>query len=78
MKFPEFNDLYNPENITSFLHTTKGHIVLADNQAFQAYYNAKYPNGKPKLTSLEIWEKLPDGRLLRVTFFKATSIIATY
>ncbi len=61
------NDLHNPNNITGILLKNNDFIQADINQGFQEY---------PK--SIELWEKLTDGRLLRVRRWLEKSIIATY
>ena len=50
----QLTDLYNPNGITS-ISTKYGMIELAENQEFQ-----EYPG------SIELWQKLPDGRLIKI------------
>jgi hypothetical protein len=47
------SELHNPNNIIGFLHVNGNEYKLNNNQGFQEY---------PR--SLELWEKLPDGRLV--------------
>lgn len=50
------NDLHNPRKIESLFHLKKQHYIeKSENQGWQ-----EYPG------SVELWEVIPDGRLLRV------------
>lgn len=61
------NDLHNPYKITAILvYRTDDFIEAADNQGFQE------TPGK-----IELWQKMNDGRLLRVQAWRKTSV-ATY
>lgn len=52
----ELTDLHNPRHIDSLFHLARQHwIEKSENQGWQ-----EYPG------SVELWEKLPDGRLVRV------------
>lgn len=67
MKDLGIKDLYNPNRIKAIL-TTKNHYIEADeNQGFQ-----EYPG------SIELWQVMEDGRLLRVIRWLKKSICATY
>lgn len=65
MKYLELKDLFNPNKINGFIHKD-GYKVIAinENQGFQEY---------PK--SIELWEKLEDGRLLRIQRWLKKSIL---
>ena len=63
----KINDLYNPNGITSFLHTNGNIYEAGENQGFQ-----EYPG------SIELWEKLKDGRLMRVKRWLKKSVITYY
>jgi hypothetical protein len=60
-------DLYNPNNISAVLINNTGVVEAGKNQGFQEY---------PK--SVELWEKMEDGRLLRVKRWLSKSIICKY
>ena len=66
MKHLELLDLHNAENINAILTTREGFITAGYDQGFQIY---------PK--RIELWQKLPDRRLLKVKGW-TTSVIATY
>lgn len=60
MEYLNLTDLHNPNKIMGVWHSMKGVIMSTKNQSFQEY---------PK--TIELWEKLDDGRLLRVDrYFK--------
>jgi len=60
-------DLYNPDEITSFLHYKRDVIIEAgENQRFQVYPNC-----------IELWE-MYEGRLMRVQRWLSKSILCTY
>lgn len=60
------SDLRNPRGVRAIFHGKRGiWIERGDNQGFQEY---------PR--SWELWEKLEDGRLLRVMRWLKRSIIA--
>jgi hypothetical protein len=62
----QLSDLQNPKGITELFHLKNQHwIVKSDNQGFQ-----EMPG------SYELWEKLPDGRLLRVQRWLKKSVLA--
>ena len=67
MKNLKLTDLHNPENITGFLHTNGNYYEADKGQGFQ-----EYPG------SIELWEKLKDGRLLRVKRWLKKSVICYY
>lgn len=64
-------ELYNPEQITTILHRTRGKIELANNQQFQAFYR---PDNS--LMKVEIWEER-NGLIYRVIAFLGKSILMT-
>lgn len=62
------SDLHNPRKVTSILHSKAGYIVLnPKNQGFQ-----EWPG------SWELWQKMEDGRLMRVVRCLKKCVIATY
>ena len=63
----ELTDLYNPKEIKAVLLTNGNFVEATENQGWQEY---------PK--SIELWEKLEDGRLLRVKRWLSKSIVAFY
>ena len=63
----QLSDLHNPDKITSILTTNSGYITACKDQGFQLY---------PK--SVELWQKMEDGRLLRVRRWTSKTLIATY
>ena len=67
MEFLELKDLYNPDNIQAILTKNNDFISADEDQGFQ-----EYPG------SVELWQKLDDGRLLRVRRWLKKSIIAYY
>lgn len=68
MKFLELTNLHNPNGITGILHKNDGYVVIdSDDQGFQEL---------PK--SVELWQKMGDGRLLRVKRWLDKCIIARY
>jgi len=64
----KISDLHNPNKITAILHKD-GNLIAADSkdQGFQ-----EYPG------SWELWQKLDDGRLLRVQRWLKKSIVCIY
>ena len=60
-------ELHNPEKITGVLLKNGDFLTIGDNQGFQTY---------PK--SIELWERLKDGRLFRIQRWLNKSIICTY
>ena len=62
----ELVDLHNPNKITAFFHK-RGYWVEAE--TFQGFQ--EYPG------SLELWQMLPDGRLLRVQRWLKKSVVLT-
>jgi len=63
----ELTDLHNPKQIEAVLFTDGNLVETSENQGWQEY---------PK--SIELWEKLEDGRLLRVKRWLSKSIVAYY
>lgn len=63
----ELTDLHNPKEIKAVLLTNGNFVEVSENQGWQEY---------PK--SIELWEKLEDGRLLRVKRWLSKSIVAFY
>ena len=58
-------DLHNPKNIIELFHRRKQHWIVADNsQAFQ-----EWPG------SVELWQKMENGQLLRVQRWLKKSVI---
>ena len=75
MKNDELKDLYNPEHLTGFLHTNGNYYVIGENQGIQAYYKDK---AEKIISRIELWERLDDGRLMKLVGFRSRSIVATY
>ncbi len=68
MEFLNLTDLHNPRNITSIWYKSGGIITIdSETQGFQECENR-----------IEIWEKLPDGRLIRPfkTFKKNVNLVS--
>ena len=63
----ELKDLHNPKQIEAVLFTNGDLVEASDNQGWQEY---------PK--SVELWEMLEDGRLMRVKRWLSKSIVAFY
>ena len=63
----ELTDLYNPKQIEAVLFKDGNYIEAYENQGWQEY---------PK--SIELWEKLDDGRLFRLKRWLSKSIVAYY
>ena len=60
-----FQELHNPRQIHAIFHLRKQcYIVPSENQAFQ-----EYPG------SIELWEQLEDGRLMRVQRWLKRSVL---
>jgi hypothetical protein len=72
MKYLELTDLYNPEKYTGILLTNGNYVEAEENQGFQYYEKNN------RITLMELWQKLPDGRLLKVKGWYSKSIIAYY
>lgn len=62
-EFLSLSDLHNPNKIIGFIHNNGNRYVLWENQGFQ-----EYPG------SVELWEKLDDGRLIRIRRWLKKSI----
>ena len=75
MKDLELTDLYNPKKLTAFLHKNGKYYETCDSTAIQVYYKDKK---ETQISKIEFWEKLKDGRLLKIIGFTNKSIIATY
>ena len=57
-------DLHNPKKITRLFHFKRQHwIVKADDQGWQEY---------PR--SVELWQKMDDGKLIRIQRWLKTSV----
>ena len=61
------NDLHNPNHVDAILLKDNGYISADKDQAWQ-----EYPG------SYELWQKMDDGRLMRVQRWLKKSVIATY
>jgi len=58
------SDLYNPNKISAVLVYKKNEFIeAADDQGFQEY---------PR--TVELWQKIDDGRLLKVAAWRKTSV----
>jgi len=64
MKDLQLSDLHNPNNITEIF--LRNGPVVGIKPGFTAFQELK--------KSVEIWEKMPDGRLLKVVGFNKSSI----
>ena len=75
MKDLQLTLLYNPKKIKSFLHTN-GHIYSTmEKTAIQVYYKDKEER---IISRIEFWEKLSDGRMMKIVGYRSRSIICTY
>jgi HJR/Mrr/RecB family endonuclease len=63
----QLSDLYSPNEINAILTTNNGYIKACKDQGFQEYPNC-----------IELWQKMEDGRLLRVHRWTSKTLIATY
>lgn len=62
-----FADLNNPERITGFIYRPTGdYINTQENQAFQVFYNDKYPSGMPKISHIQLWGKSNEGKIYKL------------
>ncbi len=68
----EIADLHNPEGFRAILTKQNEFIEAGDNQGFQFFYSKT-----KQITKAELWQKLDDGRLLKVKGW-AKSIIAFF
>ena len=62
----QLTDLHNPEKVKAIFTSKEGYIEAGPDQGFQCL---------PK--RVELWQKLEDGRLLKVKGW-TTTVIATY
>jgi hypothetical protein len=60
-------DLYNPKEIIGFLHKNGDYYEAGEDQQFQIYPG-----------SIELWQTVGEGRILRVKRWLMKSVIATY
>ena len=67
MKDLELSDLYNPDRIVTVLLKDGTQITADSDQGFQIY---------KKCT--ELWQKMKDGRLMRVKRWYSKSVICYY
>ena len=70
---PELSDLYNPDGVNAILTTTDRYIVADPrDQAFQ-----KVVDKEGHTKGYELWQKMEDGRLMKVEGFYKT-FLASY
>ena len=67
MKELQLSDLHNPRGTTAIFHCSAGFIEICKDQGFQ-----EYPG------SWELWQKMEDGRLMRVARWLKKCVVSTY